>query len=84
MDLNGQNRMLWWKFDQSIFKEVIFVWLEELDNLDYDIHVWIRIHIQSHVSAENIVLNGLSEPWQSEFLQILLLNSSNKMRIMKK
>ena len=42
------------------FKEVIFVWLDELDNLDYDIHAWIRIHIQSHISAENIVLNVLS------------------------
>ena len=60
MDLNGQNRILWWKFDQSIFKEVIFVWLDELDNLYYGIHAWIRINIQPHVSAENIVLNGLS------------------------
>ena len=36
--------------------EVIFVQLDELDELDRIIHAWIRINLQSHTSTENVLV----------------------------
>ena len=39
----------------GVQNEEIFILLDELDELDRGAHAWITIHLQPHISTENIL-----------------------------
>ena len=57
-DSNGSPIIAWCECQSIFFNEQIFIQLDldELDKLDKIAHAWIRIHFQSRISTENVLV----------------------------